>query len=230
MHGLSILVTVVARADAKRFLGFFKEEKVNCLMATVGRGTASGEMLDYFGLKDSEKMILMGSLSWEDWPVLCRKLRRKMGLEAPGTGVSFVIPLSSVGGARQLQLLSGGQMQPPKEESQMKNTAFELLVAVVNQGYTELAVGAARLAGARGGTVIHARGTGAGPEQQFLGVSLAPEKELVFIVVQTHQKNKIMTAIMENAGLSTRAGSVVFSLPVTGVAGLKLDSEDDDGK
>ena len=89
MYSLSILVTVVARADARRFLGFFKEEKVNCLTMTVGRGTASGEMLDYFGLKDSEKMIIIGTIDWHDWPKLCRKLLRKMGLEAPGTGVSF---------------------------------------------------------------------------------------------------------------------------------------------
>ena len=227
MYSLSILVTVVARADARRFLGFFKEEKVNCLTMTVGRGTASGEMLDYFGLKDSEKMIIIGTIDWHDWPKLCRKLLRKMGLEAPGTGVSFVIPVSSVGGARQLQYLSGGKMQPPKEESEMKNTAYELLVAVVNQGYTDLAMEAARMAGAGGGTVVHARGGGAGTEQQFLGVSLAPEKELVFIVVKAEDKNRLMTAIMEKAGLSTRAGSVVFSLPVTGVAGIRLEGGDD---
>ena len=110
----------------------------------------------------------------------------------------------------------------------MKNTAYELLVAVVNQGYTDLAMEAARAAGAGGGTVIHARGGGAGPEQQFLGVSLAPEKELVFIVVKSEQKNKLMTAIMEKAGLSTRAGSVVFSLPVTGVAGIRLGNDDEE--
>ena len=49
-------------------------------------------MLDYFGLKDSEKMIIIGTIDWHDWPKLCRRLLRKMGLEAPGTGVSFVIP------------------------------------------------------------------------------------------------------------------------------------------
>ena len=66
---------------------------------------------------------------------------------------------------------------------------------------------------------------GAAPARNssFLGVSLAPEKELVFIVVKAEDKNRLMTAIMEKAGLSTRAGSVVFSLPVTGVAGIRLE-------
>lgn len=225
MQGLSILVTVVARLDAKKFLSFFQQEGVHCLTVTVGRGTASGEMLDYFGLKDSEKMVLFCAAGWDEWKGIARKLLRKMGLEAPGTGVSFLVPLSSVGGGRVLQLLSGGQMQPPEEESEMKNTPFELLVAVVNQGYTGLAMEAARSAGAGGGTVIHARGTGEGPERQFLGVSLAPEKEIIFIVVRKAQKNAVMTAIMEKAGLSTRAGSIVFSLPVTGVAGLRLGTD-----
>lgn len=58
--------------------------------------------------------------------------------------------------------------------------------------------------------------------EKFLGVSLAAEKELVLIVVRHEQKNDVMTAIMEDAGLESRAKAVVFSLPVTSTAGLRL--------
>ena len=58
--------------------------------------------------------------------------------------------------------------------------------------------------------------------EKFMGVSLASEKELVLIVVQTELKNPIMQAIMKDAGLNTKAKSVVFSLPVTDTAGLRL--------
>ena len=81
---------------------------------------------------------------------------------------------------------------------------------------------AARGAGAYGGTVIHARGTGMEKAEQFLGFSLASEKEMIFIVAQKEQKNNIMKAIMENAGSDSRAKSIVFSLPVTDTAGLRL--------
>ena len=83
---------------------------------------------------------------------------------------------------------------------------------------------AARAEGAGGGTVIHAKGTGMEGAAHFMGVELANEKELVLIVTRTAQKNQIMKAIMNGAG--PKAGAIVFSLPVTDTAGLRLMEED----
>ena len=110
----------------------------------------------------------------------------------------------------------------------MKETKNELLVVVANQGYTEMIMDAARGMGAGGGTVIHAKGTGMEKAEQFLGVSLASEKEMVFIVVKREDKNAVMRAIMEKAGLSSKAKSIVFSLPVTSTAGMRLMEAEDD--
>ncbi len=101
----------------------------------------------------------------------------------------------------------------------------ELIVVIANQGYTELAMDAARGAGAYGGTVIHAKGTGMEQAEKFMGVSLASEKEIIFIVAKSEQKNDIMKAVMEQAGLQSKAKSIVFSLPVTDTAGLRLMEE-----
>ncbi|MBQ1190124.1 MAG: P-II family nitrogen regulator, partial [Lachnospiraceae bacterium] len=87
---------------------------------------------------------------------------------------------------------------------------------------TNMVMDAARSAGAYGGTVIHAKGTGMELAEKFMGVSLASEKELVLIVTQTELKNPIMQAIMKDAGLQTKAKSIAFSLPVTDTAGLRL--------
>ena len=92
--------------------------------------------------------------------------------------------------------------------------------AAANQGHTGTIMDAARAAGAGGGTVIHAKGTGMEGAAQFLGVELVNEKELVLIVARTPEKNRIMKAIMDGAG--PKAGAIVFSLPVTDTAGLRL--------
>ena len=84
---------------------------------------------------------------------------------------------------------------------------------------------AAREVHAAGGTVIQAKGTGTENAQQFLGVTLVPEKEMLFIVVKSEQKNSIMRAIMEKAGLESKALSLVFSLPATDTAGMRLMEE-----
>ena len=104
----------------------------------------------------------------------------------------------------------------------MKETTHELLIVVANQGYTEQIMDAARSANATGGTVIHAKGTGMEKAEKFLGVSLAVEKEMVFIVTRKEKKNGIMKAIMDQVGLDTKVGAMICSVPVTSTAGMRL--------
>ena len=102
---------------------------------------------------------------------------------------------------------------------------YELLLVIANQGYTGSIMDAARAEGAGGGTVLHAKGTGMEGAARFLGVDLVNEKEMVFIVARSSEKNQIMKAIM--AGADPKAGAIVFSLPVTDTAGLRLLDEDE---
>ena len=110
----------------------------------------------------------------------------------------------------------------------MKDTKYELLVVIANQGYSEKIMDAARKVHAAGGTIIHAKGTGSQMAEKFMGVTLVPEKEMVFIVVRKDKKNDIMRAIMDQAGPGTKAGTVMFSLPVTDTAGMRLMEDPED--
>ena len=145
-----------------------------------------------------------------------------MKIEIPGTGIAFTIPLSSIGGKKALSYLTVNQTYIKEEETSLTDTKYELLVVISNQGYTEQVMDAARKAKASGGTVIHAKGTGSRSAEKFLGVTLVPEREMVFIVVRSDRKNDIMRAIMDEAGIDSKAGSIVFSLPVTDTAGMRL--------
>ena len=134
----------------------------------------------------------------------------------------------SIGGKKPLFFLTEHQNFEKGEESTLKDTKYELLIVIANQGYTDLIMDAARAEDAAGGTVIHAKGTGMARAEKFLGVSLVNEKEIVLIVVKTEMKNRIMKAIMDKAGLDSKAHSIVFSLPVTSTAGMRLMEETTD--
>ena len=95
-----------------------------------------------------------------------------------------------------------------------------MVITVVDKGNTELVMDAARTAGASGGTVVRAKGTGA-EIAKFFGVSISEEKELVYIVARKDNRDAIMKAIMEKAGSNTKAHGVIFSLPVDSAVGLK---------
>lgn len=225
MNELYLLVTITSRNLTKRFTTFYQEAGLPVSVITVGYGTASSEILDYFGLDGPEKSVLFHFVTDVTWKSLKRQLRMKMQIDIPGIGIAFLVPLSSIGGKKALDYLICGQEFEKGAESALKDTKYELLVVIANQGYTELIMDAARKVHAAGGTIIHAKGTGSQMAEKFMGVTLVPEKEMVFIVVRKDQKNDIMRSIMDEAGVGTKAGSVVFSLPVTDTAGMRMMEE-----
>ena len=220
MSELYLMVTISDRNFHRRLLAFYKEYGVTVTMVTLGRGTATSEVLDSFGLEAAEKAIQFAFVTGREWKEIRSGLEKRLKIDIPGTGIAFVIPVSSIGGKKQLQFLTEGRGFEKGEESTLKDTKYELLVVVANQGYTEYIMEAARSAGAGGGTVIHAKGTGMNEMGKFFGMSLAAEKEMTMIVTRKEQKNNIMRAIMERAGMESKAKTFLFSLPVSGVAGV----------
>ena len=218
------LVTITDRRSTDAFLALYAAHGVNVSLRTVGAGTAVQETLATLGLEKSEKAVLFALVTADTWPKIQKDLRRKMRIDVPGTGIAFIIPVSSIGGKRALLFLTEHQTLELKEESTLKDTRYELLLVIANQGYTGSIMDAARAEGAGGGTVIHAKGTGMEGAARFLGVDLVNEKELVLIVARTAEKNQIMQAIMK--GANPKAGAIVFSLPVTDTAGLRLMEEE----
>ena len=103
-----------------------------------------------------------------------------------------------------------------------KNLPLILIVAVANEGRTDTVMNAARAAGAAGGTVIHGKDTASEEAAHFFNISIASEKEMIFIVSKKEQKAQIMRSVLEKAGPGTEAGAVLFSLPVTSVEGFGL--------
>lgn len=100
------------------------------------------------------------------------------------------------------------------------NNEFELILAIVNKGMTDLVMNAASKAGARGGTIAAVRGT-ANPElTKFYGISITPEKEAVFIVVKSEVKDAVMKSIYDDAGIGTQGQGIILSLPVLDAVGL----------
>ncbi len=232
MSELYLMATISDRNQMRRFQALYKEYGVELLLVALGRGTAASEILDSFGLEASEKAILFTFVTGTEWKRIKSGLQRQMRIDIPGTGVAFLIPLSSVGGKKQLSYLIEGRKFEKGEESALKDTKYELLVVIANQGYIEPIMDAARQANAPGGTVIHAKGTGVEKAEKFLGVSLAAEKEMIFMVTKKQDKNAIMKAIMQQAGLDSKAKAIVFSLPVTETAGMRLveDTAEEDGE
>lgn len=98
----------------------------------------------------------------------------------------------------------------------------EAIITILNRGYSDVAMEAARANGARGGTIINARGAGGKQVEKVLGLTIAQEKEIIIILCTKEQRNPIMSAIVKAVGLNTLGKGISFSLPVDEVLGITL--------
>lgn len=98
--------------------------------------------------------------------------------------------------------------------------AYEMIVCIVNAGYSDVVMSAARACGAKGGTVLGARGTANQEAETFFKISIQPEKEIVVILVPVNIKNEILHAIYREVGLATPGQGIAFTLPVEEAVGL----------
>ena len=176
-----------------------------------GRGTAVQSMLDLLGIESNERRV-----------VLIAAQKRRLHIGVPGHGIVIAVPIKSVGGGNTVAYLNGGRS--PKYTPDL-SCAYELIIAIANEGGTDAVMNAARAAGARGGTVLHGKGTGAKGAPKFYNISIAAEKEVILIVSAAGQKAEIMRSILRKAGPDSDAGAIVFSLPASAVAGFGLLEE-----
>ena len=91
---------------------------------------------------------------------------------------------------------------------------YQLIVCIVNAGYSQNVMEAARAAGARGGSIIRGRGSANPEAEEFFNITIQPYKEVVLILVPDDIKDAVMTAVFKNSGLSTDGQGIAFSLPV----------------
>ena len=223
---LYLMITITNRVmGATHFLDFYRAFGAPVVFTALGRGTASNDVLSTLGLEATEKSVMFSVVTPKVKDVLMRELVDTMRIDRPGSGIAVCLHLSSVGGRTALDYLISGKpdAQPDmtvKEEDLMNESGYQLIVAITNTGYTDTVMEAASAAGARGGTVIHARATDAENAGKFFGMAITEEREMIFLVTPADKRAAIMQSIMEQAGAGTEAQTAVFSVALDDTAGL----------
>ena len=223
-----LLAAIIDRNEAGRLEKILTEKHAHFHYMFHAMGTASSEILKAFGLSGTEKTVcLCIETAFRIGPLMTAIVER-MELTRPGNGIAFVIPISGVSAAvshvfsKQLEALKERWMEymDKEAESALQDLTHELVIAVINQGYSENVMDVARGAGARGGTIVHARRSGVEDAAKFFGISLQAEKEIVAILVPKCQKKELMQELAKACGMKTDAHGIIVSLPVQSCAGI----------
>lgn len=230
MQTISFLITIVKKSQTEICTSYLAERGIISTLSLTGRGTASDSVLDYLGIENTEKSIIISFVPSMAVKELTIGISALMKLYLPGNGIALSIPVSKASGIitqRIIDLhssLTESSPQPTISENGDKtimNVPYELIFAISETGCSDLVMEAAREGGATGGTIIHAKRTGAENVHKFFGVSIAEEKEMILIVAESSKTTAIMKSIMSSAGASSEAKTIVFSLPVTEAIGLR---------
>ncbi len=220
MNGLKYLMVITNREYADQYAEFFDSHDMCGVLDFFGTGTASAATLYYFGLEKSEKVVFNLMVKDDEIPRLKHDMITDMNISGVGNGIAVFVPVDGIGGESAKRYLLGDKTIV-KGEKIMETNEFKnvLIITVADKGNSETVMDAARSAGATGGTVVRAKGTGASIAK-FFGISISEEKEMIYIVAKREHRDAIMRAIMDMAGKGSDAHGIVFSLPVDSVLGI----------
>ncbi len=135
MSEIYMMVTICNRKQMQKFVKFYKQNHVDTGNISLAMGTAASDVLDYFGLEEDEKGIHFCLVTRPTWKTVKKGLQTELKIDVPGTGIVFLIPLSSIGGKQQLKFMLGEQEFEKGEETTLKETKHELIIAIANYGY-----------------------------------------------------------------------------------------------
>ena len=225
-----MLIAITKLEDREKLEKLFGESDVPIWYQCRGKGTAPSETMDIFGLSGTTRLITAAFLP--KWKVeeLFDAMTHRLTFRQKGGGVAISIPVTGLQSHifHLLKDKARDEVEKRIEEridadmADMENKMeYVVIWASVSVGYSDDVVDAARVAGARGGTIIKGRRRSSERASQHLGLSTQEEQDFVLIVAPKAKKREIMSAISEACGLGTEAHGVVLSLPVDEAIGLE---------
>lgn len=217
MPTYSIVMAFIDPDDSKIVKASLRRSQASGFTVISGRGTVRSPLLSMLGLDNPRRdLLLMVSEDKACVPVM-ENLRADTHMDRPGKGFTFSIPATRVYGLHN-QDADGFLRLSNREPGQGPH--YELLAVIVNNGMSERMIHAARGGGARGATVLHARGSGVHRIEKFFSLGIEPEKEVLIIVSEESQTESIIAALTEEVDFNTPNSGILFTFDIEQVTGL----------
>jgi len=230
LEGLYWFVAVVNDGQGDAIVNILNHHEVSACFLCHGSGTATSDFYHVLGFDVSKKQLVSGLTKKREWPGIKKDVTERFAVSAYSKGIAFVISVDSICGVSAYKFVTNTRPMGldkgdiPMEEIQ-KNDNYEMVMAIVNDGYTDLVMDAAKKAGARGGTILHARGTGNKDIEKFFGVVITPEKQIVMVLVPKDIKDAVIASIYQECGINTKGQGIAFAMPVSDVIGIVPPSD-----
>lgn len=225
---LVLFLSIVPQGQEEYIQKLLFQHHANIFFRMRAEGTAHEILSDVLATTNNAKRIIASLIKRDTFQAIKGPIANKFATSPYSAGIALTIPVFSLYGVSAYKILTDKRTlnsEAQKEVIPMNENEYEAIYAIVNDGFSDLVMAAARDAGARGGTIVHARGTGNPDAQKFFGIVVTPEKEMVLIVVKKDIRDQVLAAIGKECGLQTKGQGICFSLPVESVIGLAAQND-----
>lgn len=214
LERMKLMMTIVNRGDGLALSKLYEQNDVRLHIQVAADGTASSELLSMLGLTHSERDVLFSFAPESVVDALLDRLDDDYRGILRVRGLAFSMRLTGISGAAASALSQPTESEGGSPMSNHPEKEYNLIFVAVNQGCTDEVMQTACKAGATGGTVIRGRWVGADHLEQFHGITLQDEKEILTIACAKEVRNAIMDAINAAHGLNTPHQAMVWSMPI----------------
>jgi nitrogen regulatory protein PII len=221
---LEVLITILDHGLENALVNVYKSNNVPILLLTHGKGSAKSVIYEILGYGGPKKTVSFSAHTKTMTKHILKQLNDRIDFSKPGTGIAFTINISSISSVLSKVCVGADKYLKIGSEdmSLTSKDPYHLIITIVNSGFFDQVMAAAKKVGANGGTVVHARGLGSKEAMKYLGITIQPEKDLVLILTPKEKKLAIMESIMHEVGLNTAGTGICFSLPVDSTIGVNV--------
>ncbi len=217
MNSFRLLISNVPHSKGEKLTRAAMESGCRGGTVLMGRGLARTNLAAVLGLGETPRDIIMMLVGVREKKSVLQAIVKAASKEKKGFGEVFSIDAASVLKAGNLMESSQENGEKTMDQTKPQN---EMITVIVNKGYADDVMAAARKAGAGGGTVLNARGTARETDERFFGMHIVPEKEMLIMVVSAEKKEAVMNAIRELKCLSQLGMGIAYSSEVEDFSSL----------
>ena len=215
MNSCSLLIILVPFGHASKIVKYAKDNGMTGATIMLAFGTVKNKILDFLGIREIRKELILTAGRTEFLEKLMEKIEHKFAVTRKNFGIAFTIPLLFT---NQKKINDCEKSVFKREEvTAMKSAIF----TIVNRGKAGEVVDASVQAGARGGTIINARGSGLNQTMRIFDMEIEPEKEIILTIVDDEKRDGIVQAIREKSDVEKDGHGILFVLPVSKSYGIK---------
>lgn len=224
---VKLLISIISKDQQTKLTETINRSCTAMHFSGIGHGTARSHHRSYFGIDDVEKRVTFSLIPSNVEKSILTSIGKELKLYLLGRGIAFTTPLSAISNIVEEPILASVEKAKSTAKKE-KKIMHELVIAVVDEKYSDVAVEAARTAGATGATVFHTRSVDNAKIEQAMGTALAEDTDTIFFLTTSEYKLKIMEALRDSAGLKTDGSAVIFSVPVDELVGIGRFEENSD--